>query len=72
MYQASAEGGDAARTIARIWHVTLDRLADEPLAGQLLRILAWYAPQAIPGLCLKGWLTPRSCCARSAAWPPTA
>ena len=28
MYQAAPEGGDAARTIARIWHVTLDRLAD--------------------------------------------
>jgi len=48
MYRASAEGGDASRTIARIWDVTLDRLADEPLAGQLLRILAWYAPNEIP------------------------
>ena len=48
MYQASAEGGDAARTIARIWRITLDRLADDPLAGQVLRILAWYAPEAIP------------------------
>ena len=58
MYQASAEGGDAARTIARIWHVTLDRLADEPLAGQLLRILAWYAPQAIPRTLLEGLADP--------------
>ena len=48
MYQAAVEGGDAARTIARIWHVNLDRLADDPLAGQVLRILAWYAPDAIP------------------------
>ena len=48
MYKASAEGGDASRTIARIWDVTLDRLAGEPLAGQLLRILAWYAPNEIP------------------------
>ena len=48
MYQAAAEGGDAARTIARIWHVTLDRLADDPLAGQVLRILAWYAPDGDP------------------------
>ena len=48
MYQASAEGGDAARTIARIWRITLNRLADDPLAGQVLRILAWYAPEAIP------------------------
>ena len=48
MYQAAPEGGDAARTIARIWHVTLDRLADDPLAGQVLRILAWYAPDGDP------------------------
>jgi len=58
MYQASAEGGDAARTIARIWHVTLDRLADDPLAGQILRILAWYAPEAIPRALLAGLADP--------------
>ena len=72
MYQAAPEGGDAARTIARIWRVTLDRLADDPLAGQVLRILAWYAPDAIPRTCWTGWPTRRRCCARSAAWPPTA
>jgi tetratricopeptide (TPR) repeat protein len=54
MYQATAEGGDAARTIARIWHVTLNRLADEPLTGQILRILAWYAPDDIPRALLDG------------------
>ena len=48
MYQAAPEGGDAARTIARIWRVTLDRLAGDPLAGQVLRILAWYAPEQHP------------------------
>jgi tetratricopeptide (TPR) repeat protein len=48
MYQAAPEGGDAARTIAQIWRVTVDRLADDPLAGQVLRILAWYAPDSIP------------------------
>ena len=58
MYQASAEGGDAARTIARIWRVTLDRLADEPLEGQVLRILAWYAPEAIPHALLDGLADP--------------
>jgi len=55
MYQAAA---DAARTIARIWHVTLDRLADDPLAGQVLRILAWYAPEAIPRALLDGLADP--------------
>ena len=58
MYQAAAEGGDAARTIARIWRVTLDRLADDPLAGQVLRILAWYAPDAIPRALLDGLADP--------------
>jgi tetratricopeptide (TPR) repeat protein len=58
MYRAAAEGGDAARTIARIWHVTLDRLADDALAGRLLRILAWYAPEAIPRTLLDGLADP--------------
>ena len=58
MYQAAAEGGDAARTISRIWHVTLDRLADDPLAGQVLRVLAWYAPEAIPRALLDGLADP--------------
>ena len=48
MYRAAAEGRDAARTIARIWRVTLDRLADDPVAGQVLRMLAWYAPTRSP------------------------
>jgi len=72
MYQAAAEGGDAARTIARIWHITLDRLADDPLAGQVLRILAWYAPEAIPRVLLDGLADPRRCYRRSAGWRPTA
>jgi hypothetical protein len=58
MYQAAAEGGDAARTIARIWRVTLDRLADDPLAGQVLGIVAWYAPEAIPRMLLDGLADP--------------
>ena len=57
-YRATAEGGDAERTIARIWHVSLDRLADEPLTGQILRILAWYAPDAIPRTLLDGLAAP--------------
>lgn len=58
MYQAAAEGSDAARTIARIWHITLDKLADEPLSEQALRILAWYAPDAIPRAFLDGLADP--------------
>jgi tetratricopeptide (TPR) repeat protein len=58
MYRASAEGGDASRTIARIWDVTLDRLAGEPLPGRVLRVLAWYAPDAIPRSLLGGQADP--------------
>jgi tetratricopeptide (TPR) repeat protein/transcriptional regulator with XRE-family HTH domain len=48
MFGQAAESGDAERTIARIWRITLDRLTDTPLAGHLLRVLAWYAPESIP------------------------
>ncbi|MFD5557581.1 FxSxx-COOH system tetratricopeptide repeat protein [Streptomyces sp. NPDC127068] len=54
MFAAAAEGGDAERTVARIWRLTLDRLTDTPLAGRLLRILAWYAPTGIPRDLLDG------------------
>ena len=36
------------RTVARIWRITLDRLADTPLAGEILRVLAWFATDSIP------------------------
>lgn len=48
MFTAAKEGGDVRRTIARVWRVTLDRLADTPLAGELLRVVAWCAPEGIP------------------------
>jgi tetratricopeptide (TPR) repeat protein len=48
MYQEAAEGTTAQRTAAQVWAITLDRLADDPLAGHLLRVLAWLAPDAIP------------------------
>lgn len=44
----AAAGTDPQRTIARIWRVTLDRIAEiEPAAVELLRTLAWYAPDDI-------------------------
>jgi tetratricopeptide (TPR) repeat protein len=58
MYHTTAEGVDASRTIARIWSVTLDGLADNPLAGQLLRILAWYASEDIPRTLFDGLASP--------------
>jgi hypothetical protein len=48
-YQSAPEGTSAERTIARIWHITLDRLA-----WDLLRVLAWYAPEGIPRNLLDG------------------
>ncbi|MFD4970150.1 tetratricopeptide repeat protein [Streptomyces sp. NPDC058424] len=42
-------GSDPQRTMARIWRITLDTLhRDTPLAVDILRTAAWYAPTAIP------------------------
>ncbi|MFI6910491.1 tetratricopeptide repeat protein [Nonomuraea sp. NPDC050394] len=48
VYDRAARGSDIERTIARIWRLTLDRLADTPSAGQLLRVLAWYGAEPLP------------------------
>ena len=58
LYATGDEDTVSERTIARIWRITLDRLADDPLAGQVLRILAWYAPEAIPHALLDGLADP--------------
>ncbi|MFI6339901.1 FxSxx-COOH system tetratricopeptide repeat protein [Streptomyces sp. NPDC050535] len=50
----AAEGGGSERTIARIWRLTLGHLEGTPLAGDILRILAWYAPDNIPRDLLHG------------------
>ncbi|WP_158634096.1 tetratricopeptide repeat protein [Amycolatopsis sp. WAC 04169] len=54
MFTTTAEGGDSQRTMARVWRVTLDHLADAPAAGQILRQLAWFAPEGIPRSLLTG------------------
>ncbi|MEU1284296.1 tetratricopeptide repeat protein, partial [Kitasatospora sp. NPDC005856] len=48
MYHEAEEGYESERTMARVWQISLDRLADTPLAGQVLRVLAWFAPEAVP------------------------
>ncbi|WP_217189491.1 FxSxx-COOH system tetratricopeptide repeat protein [Streptomyces buecherae] len=58
MFAAGTTGGDSERTIARIWHLTLNHLTDTPLAGDLLRILAWYAPDSVPRTLLHGLAEP--------------
>jgi tetratricopeptide (TPR) repeat protein len=47
-YGLAAVGSDAERTITRTWRLTLDRMSGTPLAGRLLRVLAWYGPESIP------------------------
>ncbi len=54
MYDRTARGADAERTIARIWRLTLDQLTGFPPAGQLLRILAWYGAEPVPRTLLDG------------------
>ncbi|AGS72099.1 tetratricopeptide repeat protein [Streptomyces collinus] len=45
----AADGIDAERTVARVWHVTLDALRKaDPLAVSLLEVAAWLAPENIP------------------------
>ncbi|MGW0713023.1 AAA family ATPase [Streptomyces sp. NPDC002643] len=58
MHAATAEGGDAHRTVARVWQVTLDRLADTPAAQGILRTIAWWAPDGIPRAYLDGLTDP--------------
>ncbi|MGW7529983.1 FxSxx-COOH system tetratricopeptide repeat protein [Streptomyces sp. NPDC054783] len=49
MYRHGAATTPAERTIARVWNITLDRITDlQPEAADLLRTLAWYAPEHIP------------------------
>lgn len=49
LYSAVPEGGDAARTIARLWHAHLEAIRRrDPLAERLLQVLAHYAPDDIP------------------------
>ncbi|MFE6825947.1 FxSxx-COOH system tetratricopeptide repeat protein, partial [Streptomyces sp. NPDC057690] len=49
MFAASPAGGEQERTIARIWHLTLSAITEQnPLAVDLLRTLAWFAPEHVP------------------------
>ncbi|GAA1022038.1 ATP-binding protein [Acrocarpospora pleiomorpha] len=49
MYAASSEGGDAERTIARLWRTHLDAIRERnAYAVRLLQVLACYAPNDIP------------------------
>ncbi|AHH99175.1 tetratricopeptide repeat protein [Kutzneria albida] len=41
-------------TMARVWRVSMDRLASTPLAVEVLRVLAWMAPELVPRPLLDG------------------
>jgi tetratricopeptide (TPR) repeat protein len=58
MYKINPEEEDESRTVAQIWDITLGKLSGQPLAGQLLRIMAWFAPTAIPRRVLTALASP--------------
>jgi hypothetical protein len=48
-FQGVDQGGQASRTIARVWDITLAAIGGrEPSAAFLLEVLAYFAPNAIP------------------------
>lgn len=54
-HAAAAVGHDQDRVVARVWEVTLDRIArTNPLAPRLLELLACYAPEFLPVKVLYG------------------
>ncbi|WP_406475240.1 AAA family ATPase [Streptomyces sp. NBC_01615] len=54
IHALTAEGGDVQRTVARVWQVTLERLADTPLAVVILGVISWWASEGIPRSYLDG------------------
>jgi hypothetical protein len=45
----AAEESDRQLTIARVWQLSMAAIErDQPLAGEILRTLAWFAPDPIP------------------------
>ncbi|MFD0265332.1 tetratricopeptide repeat protein [Streptomyces sp. NPDC127106] len=59
-FRRGEEGRTAAeRSVARVWRVTLDRIGElQPSAVDVLRTLAWYAPDRIPAHLLDGTAAP--------------
>jgi tetratricopeptide (TPR) repeat protein len=60
MFADAAVDTPEERTLARVWAVSLDALADEPLCGQALRVLAWLSPDGVPRRLLAGLADQRS------------
>ena len=54
MYRSAAEGSDTERAIARLWHVTLDRLAGDKLAVRCCASWPGSLLTTSPGPCWTG------------------
>ncbi|HEX6354938.1 tetratricopeptide repeat protein [Actinophytocola sp.] len=49
MIDTPPEGGDHQRTVGRIWSLTMATIGDRnPLAAQILHVVAWFAPDGVP------------------------
>lgn len=49
MFATPAGGGENERTVARVWSLTLERIAESSrLAVRILGLMAWFAPENIP------------------------
>ncbi|MEV3985315.1 tetratricopeptide repeat protein [Nonomuraea sp. NPDC049758] len=56
MYAAAPAGGDVERVVARVWMLSQARIhAVSPLAGNLLNVLACFAPDNLPCTVLTGF-----------------
>ncbi|MFB7653996.1 MULTISPECIES: tetratricopeptide repeat protein [unclassified Streptomyces] len=58
LFATAAQDADPARTVARVWRVSLDRLVDTPLASVILSVIAWWAPEDIPRAYLEHFGSP--------------
>ncbi|QFQ99153.1 hypothetical protein F9278_26785 [Streptomyces phaeolivaceus] len=45
--QYPTQASEGGRALAKVWRVTLDRLAGTPLAGEIFRVIAWWASDGI-------------------------
>lgn len=57
MFSASGDEQDSARTIARIWDITLDAVRERnPGSVLLLELVSFYGPQSLPRYVIQGAL----------------
>ena len=54
LFGLGAEGTGAEHTLARVWAVSLDAVADDPLCGLVLRVAGWLSPDGFARSLLAG------------------